>query len=184
MHRTGRPADRTADPAPPGRDSSPGERLGEGLERLARAFAMAGGLLLVGIVGMTVASVLARHLLGGPIPGDYELTELACGIAVFAFFPYCHVTNANVVVDFFTSGLRPRARAVLDGVHSIAFTIVAGLIAWRLFVGGMRKFEDGETTLFLTIPIHSAYFPALIAAGLLTAVSILVIYRHLQALRR
>ena len=161
-----------------------GDRLGGGLERLARAFAMAGGVLLIAIVGMTVASVLGRYLFGAPIPGDYELTELVCGIAVFAFLPYCHITNANVVVDFFTSRLRPRHRAMLDGVHGIAFAIMAGLIAWRMFVGGMRKLEDGETTLFLEIPIHSAYLAALVAAGLLTAVSFLVIYRRLLALGR
>ncbi len=184
MRRTGRRAGGETGSALPGPASSAGERLGVGLTWLARAFAIAGGMLLVGVVGMTVASVLGRHLFGTPIPGDYELTELACGIAVFAFFPYCHLTNANVVVDFFTSGLRPRARRVLDGVHSIAFSIMAGLIAWRLFVGGMRKLEDGETTLFLTIPIHSAYFFALVAAALLTAVCLLVIYRRLHALRR
>ena len=184
MRRTGRPTGRAADPASPGRYRSTGDRLAASVERLARVFAMAGGMLLIAIVGMTVASVLGRYFFGTPIPGDYELTELACGIAVFAFLPYCQVTNANVVVDFFTSRLSARRRAVLDGVHSVAFTIMAGLIAWRLFVGGMRKLGDGETTLFLEIPIYSAYFLALIAAGLLTAVCFLAIYRHLQALRR
>ena len=154
-----------------------------GIERLTRAFAMAGGILLVGVMGMTVASVLGRHLFGTPVPGDYELTELACGIAVFAFFPYCHVTNANVVVDFFTSRLHPRHRAALDSVHSIAFTVMAGAIAWRLFVGALRKLQDGETTLFLAIPVYWAYIPALIAAGLLTVVGCVVIHRHLQAVR-
>ena len=141
-------------------------------------------MLLVAIVGMTVASVLGRYLFGMPIPGEYELTELLCGVAVFAFFPHCHMTEGNVVVDFFTSRLRPRYRAMLDCVHSVAFTVVAGLIAWRLLIGGLRKLEDGETTLFLEIPLHPAYFAALVAAGLLTAVCVLVGYRHLQALRR
>lgn len=158
--------------------------MGAGLERLARAFALAGGMLLIAIVGMTLASVVGRYFFGAPIAGDYELTELACGIAVFAFFPYCHLMNANIVVDVFTSRLRPRTKQVLDGVHSVAFTVMVGLIACRLFVGGMRKLEDGETTLFLEIPIHSAYFAALVAAGLLTAVCLLVIHRRLQALRR
>lgn len=141
-------------------------------------------MLLVGVVGMTVASVLGRYLFGMPIPGDYELTELACGIAVFAFFPYCHMTRGNVVVDFFTSRLSPRHRAALDAVHSVAFTAMAGLVTWRLFIGGMRKLEDGETTLFLEIPIHSAYFAVLVTAGLLTTVCVLVVYRHVQAFRR
>ena len=82
------------------------------LERLARRLALAGGLLLVGVMGMTVVSVLGRYLFNAPVPGDYEITELAIGIAVFAFFPYCHSSNANIVVELFTgeclrvSGLR------------------------------------------------------------------------------
>lgn len=160
------------------------ERLGDGFERLARGLALAGGLLLVGVVGMTVASVVGRYVFDLPIPGDYEITELACGIAVFAFLPYCHATSSNVVVDFFTSRLRPHHRAALDVVHGFAATLMAGLIAWRLFVGGMHKLEDGETTLFLEIPLHWAYFLALTAAGLLTAVCVVVVLRHLKTLGR
>lgn len=159
---------------------SPDGRLARGLERLARAVALAGGLLLVGVMGMTVVSVLGRYLFNAPVPGDYEITELAIGIAAFAFFPYCHITNANIVVELFTGRMPSRWKAALDGVHNITFAIVAGLIAWRLFVGGMHKFDDGETTMFLGIPIHWAYFSAVLGAGLLTAVCILLLFRHLK----
>lgn len=184
MRRPRRPPGPAADPAPPAPDGPGGDREASGLERLARGLALAGGVLLVAVVGMTVASVLGRYLFGVPIPGDYELTELACGIAVFAFFPYCHMTRGNVVVDFFTSRLSPPCRRALDGLHGIAFTVMAGLIAWRLSVGATRKLDDGETTLFLQIPIHWAYFVALVGAALLTTVCVQVVHRHLQALRR
>ena len=184
MRRPRRPPEPPAGPGSPALDGPRGDREASGLGRLARGLALTGGMLLVAVVGMTVASVLGRYLFGVPIPGDYELTELACGIAVFAFFPYCHMTQGNVVVDFFTSRLSPRYRTALDGLHSIAFTAMAGLIAWRLFVGAVRKLEDGETTLFLEIPIHVAYFAALVTAGLLTTVCVQVVHRHLQALRR
>jgi len=170
--------------APPGPESSVGNRLSEGIERLARAFAMAGGVLLLTVTGMTVASIVGRYFFGTPISGDYELIELFCGIAVFAFFPYCHATNTNVVVDFFTGWLSPRRRAALDCVHSMIFAVMAGVIAWRLFVGGMRKLEDGETTLFLRIPLHWAYFSTFVAAVLLTVVCLVVIHRHLKALKQ
>ena len=160
------------------------ERLDHRFERLARGLALAGGLLLVGVVGMTVASVVGRFLFDLPIPGDYEITELACGIAVFAFLPYCHATSSNVVVDFFTSRLRPHHRAALDVIHGFAAMFMAGLIAWRLFVGGVHKLQDGETTLFLEIPLHWAYFTTLIAAGLLAAVCFVVILRHLRTIVR
>ncbi len=145
---------------------------------------MAGGLLLIGVVAMTVISVLGRYLFNMPIPGDYEITELACGVAVFAFFPYCHMKNANIVVEFFTGRMRPRRKAALDTAHSLVFAAVAALISWRLFVGGMHKLEDGETTLFLGIPVWLGYVSALPGAVLLTAVCVWVFYRHLRALGR
>ena len=163
---------------------SPETRIGVWFERVSRTAAMAGGLLLIGVMAMTVISVVGRYAFNAPIPGDYEITELACGVAVFAFFPYCHMRNANIVVEFFTARLSPRRKTMLDTVHNFAFTVVAGLIAWRLFVGGLHKLADEETTLFLQIPIHWGYFPALLGAGLLTAVCVWVLYRHLRALAR
>ena len=171
----------------PGEDqeaAATARHVGAHLERLARMVAIAGGLLMGGVVLMTVISVLGRYLFNAPIPGDYELTELACGIAVFAFLPYCHARSGNIVVEFFTGRLRARYKTALATVHNLAFTLVAGLITWRLFVGGMHKLQDGETTLFLGIPLHWAYFPALLGAGLLTAICVLVVSRHVRALTR
>ncbi|MCY3877796.1 MAG: TRAP transporter small permease [Rhodobacteraceae bacterium] len=149
---------------------------------LARALAMAGGILLIGIVVMTVISVFGRFFLNAPIPGDYEITELACGVAVFAFFPYCYMRNANIVVEFFTGRIHQRYRAVLDTVHGCVFAAVAALIAWRLLVGGVHKFEDSETTLFLGIPIWLGYFSALPGAVLLATVCVWGFFFRLRAL--
>lgn len=154
------------------------------LEQLTRVVALAGGLLLIGVMGMTVVSVIGRYLFNAPVPGDYEITELAIGIAVFAFFPYCHLTNANIVVELFTGRMPPRVREALDAVHNVTFAIVAGLIAWRLFVGALHKLDDGETTVFLGIPVHWAYFSALLGAGLLTVVCFLLLFRHLKTSAR
>ncbi|MYA29800.1 MAG: TRAP transporter small permease [Gammaproteobacteria bacterium] len=159
---------------------SPDGRVG----RLARALALAGGLLLVGVMGMTVVSVLGRYLFNAPVPGDYEITELAIGIAVFAFFPYCHIANANIVVELFTGRMPPRFKSALDAVHNVTFAIVAGLITWRLFVGATHKLDDGETTVFLGIPVHWAYFSSLPGAGLLTMVCVLLLFRHLKSSAR
>ena len=145
---------------------------------------MAGGAILAGVVGMTVVSVFGRHVFGTPILGDYEITELACGVAVFAFLPYCHIRHGNIVVGFFTGRMRSRHKAMLDTVHNVVFALVAGLITWRMFVGAVQKFTDGETTMFLGIPLYWAYFPALVGAGLLTAVCVLMAWLHLQALKR
>lgn len=173
-----------------GREGGPGDRpagLAGGdslLARLSRAVALAGGFLLIGVMAMTVVSVIGRYMFNAPIPGDYEITELVCGIAVFAFFPYCHVRRGNIVVEFFASGFRERTRHRLDTVHNLVFALVAGLITWRLFIGGVDKLHDGETTLFLGIPIHLGYFPAFIGAILLTLVCIRVFLDSLRVPRQ
>ena len=186
MSRTGRreAGKVTVDPLRGPALRSPNGRAGVFLEYLAGAVAMAGGILLAGVMGMTVVSVFARYVLGAPIPGDYEVTELACGVAVFAFFPYCHVRNGNIVVGFFTDRMRPRYKEALDAAHNIVFAIVAGMITWRLFVGAMQKLADGETTMFLGIPLYWAYFPALAGAGLLAAICVSKACCHLKALRQ
>ena len=186
MTSAGKPGEdqEAAAPARGADPNLPGRHVGARLERLARAVAIAGGMLLIGVVAMTVISVIGRYLFDAPIPGDYELTELACGVAVFAFFAYCHARSGNIVVEFFTGRLSPRHKTALGTVHSAVFTLVAGLVTWRLLVGGVRKLQDGETTLFLGVPLHWAYFAALPGAGLLTAICVLVVCRHVHALRR
>ena len=164
--------------------SSQGRQLGAFLEYLAKVIAIAGGALLAGVMGMTVVSVFGRYVFGAPIPGDYEITELACGVAVFAFFPYCHIRQGNIVVGFFTSRMHSHYKAMLDTVHNIVFAFVAGLIAWRMFVGALQKFMDGETTMFLGIPLYWAYFPALVGVVLLAAVCVLMACTRLQDLKR
>jgi len=99
------------------RDARNGEsRVGIWLERATRALALAGGFLLVGVLLMTVTSVAGRYLFNAPIPGDYEITELVCGVAVFAFLPYCQLHHANIVVEFFTSRVSRRWKRALDAV--------------------------------------------------------------------
>jgi len=154
------------------------------LERAARGLALAGGFLLVGVLLMTVTSVAARYLFNAPIPGDYEITELACGVAVFAFLPHCQLNRANIVVEFFTARLRERSKRVLDIVHAFAFTAVGVLMAWRLAVGGLGKLADGQTTLYLGIPLYWGYLLAFLGAALLCLVCVQVLVDLVRAARR
>jgi TRAP-type C4-dicarboxylate transport system permease small subunit len=159
-------------------------RVGVVLERATRGLALAGGLLLVGVLVMTVTSVAGRYLFNAPIPGDYEITELACGVAVFAFLPYCQLHRANIVVEFFTTRLPQKWKRLLDAIHSLAFTFVAVLLAWRLVVGGLGKMADGQTTLYLGIPLYWGYFLAVVGATALCLVCVWVFALQVRAIRR
>jgi TRAP-type C4-dicarboxylate transport system permease small subunit len=80
------------------------------------------------------------------VPGDYDLAGIICGSAVFAFLPYCQMTRGNVMVDFFTGGMRPRAKSVFDAFGTLLYLVIAVMFAWRLYYG-MIELRDSHQVL-------------------------------------
>lgn len=134
--------------------------------RLARQAAIAGGLLLMLAMLTTVASVLTNGLFGKPILGDTEIVEALVGVAVAAFLPWCQVRGANVIVDFFTMRLSPRATGALDALAYVTFAIVAGVLTWRLIDGAVTQYDRERVSMFLKIPVWWGYGLASIACVL------------------
>lgn len=154
------------------------------LDALTRALALAGGALLIVAIGITVVSVAGRYLFSTPVPGDYELVELICGIGIFLFFPYTHAADGNIIAEFFTTGLSPRRRRALDVGNDIIFTLVAMLLTWRLGVGFLDKYSSGEATILIQIPLWWGYGVAVLSMFLLTIVCLMRVAVGLEALRR
>ncbi|MGH7300517.1 MAG: TRAP transporter small permease, partial [Candidatus Rokuibacteriota bacterium] len=127
------------------------------LEGLARAFALAGGALLVALTVMSVASVAGRAVLGTPVPGDFELVQVACGASIAAFLPYCQLRRGNIIVDFFTARAGKRVQGALDALGALALAAVMGLLAWRT-VGGMLTVKaSGEVSMIVGFPTWIGY---------------------------
>ncbi|MDP4989837.1 MAG: TRAP transporter small permease [Marivita lacus] len=157
------------------------------IERLARAMAILGGLVLTGLVLLTCVSVLGRGLnsIGhsawltglsqnladgliasgvGPVTGDFELVEAGIAFAIFAFLPICQLYAGHATVDVFTSRLSDRANAWLVAFWDVVLTLVIWLITWRLFAGLVDKAGNGETSFLLQFPIWWAYAASFVAA--------------------
>ena len=91
-------------------------------------------------------------MIGWPIPGDYELTGIITGTAVFAFLPYCQLMRGNVVVDFFTLRASARTRALFDALGSLTFLVLGMLLTWRTVVGAIDMYRTSELTPTLSFP--------------------------------
>jgi TRAP-type C4-dicarboxylate transport system permease small subunit len=136
---------------------------------LANGTALLGGAVLVLIILMTVASVIGRALLAfglGPVPGDYELTEMGIAFVIFCFLPLCQLAAGHATVDVFTSGLGVRANRVLTAIWEIILTATVMFIAWRLYEGFLGKLGNNEITMLLQFPVWWGYAAALIPAGI------------------
>ena len=149
--------------------------MGRLLDILARAFAFAGGAVLVGVTGMSVVSIAGRTLRGTPVPGDFELVQVGSAVAIAAFLPYCQLRNGNIIVDFFTVRAGKRAHDVLDAFGALLLTAVMGVLTWRTIAGLLTVKASREITMIVGFPVwigYAAIVPSLVLAtvvGLYTA---------------
>ncbi|MFN3721055.1 MAG: TRAP transporter small permease [Rhizobium rhizophilum] len=136
------------------------ERLERACHVLAGALVAFGGLCLLLACALTILSI-AGSLTIRPLPGEIELVEVLCGLAIFAFLPYCQLKRGHVGVDLVISAFGPKAMNVTQVIGDVLITLLLGLVTWRHFVGTMDKFGNGETTALLLIPVWWGYAVAL-----------------------
>jgi TRAP-type C4-dicarboxylate transport system permease small subunit len=160
----------TGDPEAGYQDQMPTGGFGLVLLKVTRAFAIAGGLVMLAIVVMTTLSVAGRYLLGMPVPGDYEIVEFGIGISIFLFFPYCEMSLGNIRAEFFTDRLPERWKELLNLVAEFAFLAIALLLTWRLAVGAMKKMADGQVYMHLPIQLWWGYVFGIVSMALLALV--------------
>jgi TRAP-type C4-dicarboxylate transport system permease small subunit len=89
---------------------------------------------------------------------------------VFSFLPYCQLVRGNVVVDLFTESASLHTRAALELAGNLMFTVIAGVLTWRLVLGGIDLAAYHEETMVLRVPAWWGFVPGGLAMGLLTIV--------------
>ncbi|MEM6463761.1 MAG: TRAP transporter small permease [Pseudomonadota bacterium] len=149
------------------------ERIDRWIGKLARLTALAGGLVLIVLIILTVVSVSGRALVFaglGPIPGDFELVEAGTAFAIFAFLPWCHYRRGNAAVEVLTMHFGATANRLIEVIANLLMLLFAILICWRHSLGTIDKRDFAETTFILEFPIWWAY-----AAGLVGAVVFVVV---------
>ena len=174
---------------------------------LARFTAVIGGLVLMGLVLMTTASIIGRtvnkmlhspffqeKLTGlsqglidmgiGEINGNYELLEAGVAFAIFSFLPICQYYGAHATVDVFTSFLPARVNRWIMAFWEVVLAAVIVLIIWRLYEGMQRYLGNGETTLFLQFPVWWAYAASFASGVIASVVSVYcAVIRVIEAIR-
>ena len=159
----------------------PSDPIGHSLFAIGYGLSMAGGLLMVVIALMVVVSIAGRALIAKPIYGDFELVAMGTAISVFLFLPYCHLTRNNVIVDLFLAKAPEKVKIACDVVASVLLAIIATMLVWRSWIGGISMYDVNETTMILSVPVWVA-FPFIV--GSLSILSLCCIYTAVTDFRR
>ena len=149
-----------------------GTRLHGLVLRITTGWAILGGLVLMAVVAVNVASVVGAAVFNSAVPGDFEMTELGVAIAAFSFLPYCQIAGLNVSADIFTA----RASKFWLSLFSLLGALVAlgfgAILLWRMYYGMLDKQTYGETTAILSIPTWYGYLLVLPSLALLVLASV------------
>lgn len=135
--------------------------------RLSRWAAIAGGLVLVAMTGMIVASITGRALIGvglGPVPGDFELVETGTAVAVLFFLPWTYLKGGHATVDLLYMHLPTWAQRGVQIVSDVLMLAVWLVMTWKLYEGMQEKRQYLETTFILQMPVWWAYAACLVGA--------------------
>ena len=163
--------------------------VGRLLDRICAVMAMAGSAILAAIVLVSSLSVLGRSLpqlvgvRGTGVPGDVEIVQLGCAVAIYCFLPLCQIRRSNVLVGIFTRHLAVRRRAMFDLAANLLYLALAIMLALALGYGAAEKFRNGDTSMMLRIPEGWPFVAALLPSWLLVVAIVYSVVRSLAEIR-
>jgi TRAP-type C4-dicarboxylate transport system permease small subunit len=146
---------------------------------------MISGVLLIAAILLTCISIVGRGLISiglSSVPGDYELVEILCGLAVFAFLPYCQLHKGHISVDLLITSFGPKAMAWTQLFGDIIITGLVCLLLWRHGVGTFDKYDYGDTSFILELPIWWPYAVAQLLLIVTVATSLFTVWRDIREL--
>tara|TARA_R110002072_G_scaffold130040_17_gene268792 strand:+ start:821 stop:1327 length:507 start_codon:yes stop_codon:yes gene_type:complete len=151
-------------------------RLSGAVGACVRFLALVSGLLLMGLMLLTVAAVSLRKA-NEPIFGAQDISESGLIAVVFFAMAYSGWTGGHIAVDLIGNVIKGRALELLDfGVRLVCglFFIV---VTWMSFEHGLDALEYGDAFNLLPIPHWPFYFIIAFGSGVFTLVLFLLAAR-------
>ena len=144
------------------------------LNIIAETLAWIGGIALMGLVAMSLVSIVSRKLGFQPVNGDVEIMQMGCAVAAAAFLPLCTLRGDHLRVEFFTEKCRPKVRRRLDAVTDLLLAAVFGLLAWRTGLQVLDGQETGEVAALTAMPL---WIPVMLMVPSLIMTGVCALYR-------
>ncbi len=132
----------------------------------SRRLALAGGAILLVLSFVTVADALFRSVLGRPIPGTFEASELFLAVLIFFGLPYTCLTDGHVSVDFVTQRFGARGQHAVIAVNALVTAALLALITWQMLGLADEFWTTSRTTITARIPVFPFLAVVTVAAAL------------------
>lgn len=117
-----------------------------------------GYVSLIGIVLITCADVFGRYCLNKPLLGGFELIELSTAVVGSFAMLYTTTQRMHISVDLFFIQFSRRTQVILESFGSLLGFGIWGIMAYQIYLLGIRLLRSGESTILLHIPLSPFQF--------------------------
>jgi TRAP-type C4-dicarboxylate transport system permease small subunit len=140
-------------------------------------------LSLTILVLITVIDVFGRYLLGIPLPGTSEITEIILGVLIYIGLPYISKNEEHISVSLLSNYLSNNFKIIHKILINFIVTILLIIIARQLYLHGVDLKSYGEVTTFLEIPKAPIAFTMALLTLLASLNTTLNIYSYIYTKR-
>jgi len=110
-------------------------------------------LMVLVMTAVTAVDVTGRYVLGTPLTGAFEITELSLAALVFLGLPLATQTDEHIRVDLLDSIMPDALRRMSTLVVDWMSALVLAVLAWQLWRKTASLLEDAQVTNTLEIPL-------------------------------
>ena len=138
--------------------------LNKTVDTATMALVWVGGLLVLGVMLLTIGDIISRWVFAKGFIGLVDVTQFAVVGFAYLALPRVFWTDANVAIELYDERLSPRADAAL---RAFALILAIGIVALLLRYGWVqaeRTLRYGDISQNIGIPMIG--FWALILGGL------------------
>jgi TRAP-type C4-dicarboxylate transport system permease small subunit len=103
----------------------------QGLEKAIRVLGNVATVCILTLMVLTTTDVILRYIIGRPLKGAYELSEILFLSAVFLGMAYTQMFKEHVNADLLVTRLSAHTNLILETGALILAIFIYGLLAWQ-----------------------------------------------------
>lgn len=154
------------------------------LGRLGAVLETIGAGMILAMMVVTSIDVVGRYFFSKPLWGGFEMTEILMGLVVFAGMPIATARREHISIDLFEAYLGLRTRSWQASFGDLVCALIAGAVAWRMWLRGQALLDVGETTMQLGVPRGLVACTMAVLMAVAACVFVAAAYVALRAARR
>lgn len=138
-------------------------KLAQLVGKLAYGAGYLAGLVLLGIIGLTMAEVVSRYVLRNPLILSDEFGGYALVAISFLGLAYCAMEGGHIRITFLVDRLkRPTARTLrlVTLALALAFVAVAAWVSWQFLADSFARNMRSNSLLMVPLKWPQLAIPA------------------------